>query len=637
MDASSGKRKKRRAVSDIVDDDSDVETVDGDGRDGDDSKKGWQKGYTKPNHSEIEKRRRDKMNTYINELSTMIPMCNAMSRKLDKLTVLRMAVQHMKTLKGALDPFTETNYKPAFLSDEDLKNLILEAADGFLFVVGCDRGCVLYASDSIQSYLHQAPSDLVGHSFLDLVHQKDVNKVKEQLSSSDTTPRERLIDAKTGLPLKTENQPTPTRLCSGARRSFFCRMKCGSKGRKDRDGMDSEPCLMKRKSKAKQTSQPDKKPYVVVHCTGYLKSWPPSGCSFDEDDEDSESRNLSCLVAVGRVETIYDETTDYSLPGIAKEFISRHSIDGKYIFVDQRTTAITGYLPQELIGSSAYEFFHQEDLNSIAVSHRRSLQGETVMTDVYRFRCKGGHLVPLRTKSTVFRNPWSKELEFIVCVNTVVTGLESFALPLAAPDMQALQLTGSVGSGSSIQSDSMCTSHQTTVQQVLEMLKKRGPVDAGSKSSVNKLSDFDGARTNVGASRIGAMVAEEVQNQQMQDKQAQFGKRNNTTNRSNEDLSLNMDISSGGVTTINIDDISPNTPSGSRTSTARGLGSRAGGTGVDSQQQLSQAHLLEQLIGMQNAIESMETPMEQSEETMSVFMNMLEADAGLGGDFEGLS
>lgn len=58
---------------------------------------------------------------------------------------------------GALDPFTETNYKPSFLSDEDLKNLLLETAEGFLFVVGCDRGCLLYASDSIQNYLHQSP------------------------------------------------------------------------------------------------------------------------------------------------------------------------------------------------------------------------------------------------------------------------------------------------------------------------------------------------------------------------------------------------------------------------------------------------------------------------------------------------
>uniref|UniRef100_A0A1B6BWB0 Cycle n=2 Tax=Clastoptera arizonana TaxID=38151 RepID=A0A1B6BWB0_9HEMI len=264
---------------------------------GDDSKSARTDDNKKQNHSEIEKRRRDKMNTYITELSSMVPMCHAMSRKLDKLTVLRMAVQHLKTIRGAVHSYTEGHYKPSFLSDQELKHLILQAAEGFLFVVGCDRGRILYVSETVSQVLHYSQGDLLGQSWFDILHPKDVAKVKEQLSSSDLNPRERLIDAKTMLPVKTDMPQGVSRLCPGARRSFFCRMKCKLTSSIKEEADTTTGCHRRKKQ---QTS--DRK-YSVIQCTGYLKSWAPAKIGLEEHEGEGEgdSCNLSCLVAVGRI------------------------------------------------------------------------------------------------------------------------------------------------------------------------------------------------------------------------------------------------------------------------------------------------------------------------------------------------
>ncbi len=58
----------------------------------------------------------------------------------------------------------------------------------------------------------------------------------------------------------------------------------------------------------------------------------------DEDNEpDNEGCNLSCLVAIGRLHPhIIPQPTNGDIRVKPTEYVSRHAIDGKFVFVDQR-------------------------------------------------------------------------------------------------------------------------------------------------------------------------------------------------------------------------------------------------------------------------------------------------------------
>ncbi|KAM8750575.1 aryl hydrocarbon receptor nuclear translocator-like protein 2 isoform X4 [Acanthopagrus latus] len=391
--------------------DADMED-DQNGSDGDDQH-AKMKCFREP-HSQIEKRRRDKMNNLIDKLSAMIPTCNPMSRKLDKLTVLRMAVQHLKSLKGSGSSFSETNYKPSFLPDEELKHLVLKAADGFLFVVGCDRGKIVFVSESVTKILNYSRAELIGQSLFDYIHQKDMGKVKEQLSASELYPRERLIDAKTGLQVQADLPVGASRLCTGARRSFFCRMKYNKISVK----------VEEKEFQAGTSKKKESQKYCTVHCTGYMRSWPTSQLGADGEGEadKQDSSHFSCLVAVGRVHSHSPPQVNGEIRVKPTEFVTRYAMDGKFTFVDQRATTILGYLPQELLGTSCYEYFHQDDLPQLADRHRKVLRSkEKIETNCYKFKTKHGSFVTLRSQWFSFVNPWTKEVEYIVSTNTVIS------------------------------------------------------------------------------------------------------------------------------------------------------------------------------------------------------------------------
>lgn len=78
----------------------------------------------------------------------------------------------------------------------------------------------------------------------------------------------------------------------------------------------------------------------MIQCTGYLKSWAPAkiGLEEQEGEADGDACNLSCLVAVGRVQTVISTAALPSKKPHLRpiQFVSRHAMDGKFLFVDQR-------------------------------------------------------------------------------------------------------------------------------------------------------------------------------------------------------------------------------------------------------------------------------------------------------------
>lgn len=384
---------------------------------------------SRENHCEIERRRRNKMTAYITELSDMVPTCSALARKPDKLTILRMAVAHMKALRGTGNTSSDGTYKPSFLTDQELKHLILEAADGFLFVVTCDTGRVIYVSDSVSPVLNQSQSEWFGSSIYEHLHAEDVEKVREQLSTQEPQNSGRILDLKTGT-VKKEGHQSSMRLCMGSRRGFICRMKVGNLGA---DNMAAGH-LNRLKQRNSLGPSRDGHNYAVVHCTGYIKNWPPTG-QFDTHglsgvqmertvDEDGSH---CCLVAIGRLQvTSTPNTSDLAGTNSNAEFISRHSVEGKFTFVDQRVMTLLGYTPPELLGKSCFEFFHPEDQTHMKESFEQvlKLKGQ-VMSVMYRFRAKSREWVWLRTSAFAFLNPYTDEVEYIVCTNTTAKSLHS--------------------------------------------------------------------------------------------------------------------------------------------------------------------------------------------------------------------
>lgn len=363
--------------------------------------------FARENHSEIERRRRNKMTHYINELADMVPQCAVLGRRPDKLTILRMAVSHMKSIRASNIAFngqSSINSSQSFLTDQELKHLILEAANGFLFIVTCDEARVLYVSDSIFPILNLTQEEWLNHVFYDLIHPDDVAKVKEQLNGRDTNSN-RVIDLKTGTIKRDQGNG---RIHSNCRRGFICRMRIGNL-----------ECLPRLRNNGPLFEYANHY-YAVMHCTGYVKSSPPFGINSTLPETSSST---TCLVAIARLQltSLVKQMTNN-----LQQFSLRLDDKGYVTFVDCKVRDLLNKSVSDMIEKRLWTLVHPVDeqllneaFKAIIKNYQHQIKNLPCKWQCIPLTVNRADYIPALFDAMAFVNPHSNDFEYVIATVTL--------------------------------------------------------------------------------------------------------------------------------------------------------------------------------------------------------------------------
>uniref|UniRef100_A0A7N8XG16 Circadian locomoter output cycles protein kaput n=1 Tax=Mastacembelus armatus TaxID=205130 RepID=A0A7N8XG16_9TELE len=338
-----------------------------------------------------EKKRRDQFNVLIKELGTMLP---GNTRKMDKSTILQKSIdflcKHKEIAAQSESSEIRQDWKPPFLSNEEFTQLMLEALDGFFIAIMTD-GNILYVSESVTSLLEHLPADLVDQNLLNFLPVGEHSDVYKALSTHPTDPESLTSDY----------------LKSKTHMEFCCHILRGAIDPKEAPVYEYVKFIGNFKSLSNV-------PNVTRNgLAGVLqRSLQPA---FDDQ---------VCFVATVRLAKpqFIKEMCTVEEPN--EEFTSRHSLEWKFLFLDHRAPPIIGYLPFEVLGTSGYDYYHVDDLETLAKCHEHLMQYGKGKSCYYRFLTKGQQWIWLQTHYYITYHQWNSRPEFIVCTHTVVSYAE---------------------------------------------------------------------------------------------------------------------------------------------------------------------------------------------------------------------
>ncbi|XP_030574146.1 hypoxia inducible factor 1 subunit alpha a [Archocentrus centrarchus] len=326
--------------------------------------------------------RRGKESEVFYELAQQLPLPHSVSSSLDKASIMRLTISYlrMRKLLSTDEPMAEEDAE----LDMQLNSSYLKALEGFLMVLSED-GDMIYLSENVNKCLGLAQFDLTGHSVFDFTHPCDQEELREMLVH------------RTGS--KKAKEPN-------TKRSFFLRMKCTltSRGR---------------------TVNVKSATWKVLHCTGHVRVY---DCQAEESTNGQKEPPVPYLVLI--CDPI-PHPSNIEVPLDTKTFLSRHTMDMKFTYCDERITDLMGYDPEDLLDRSVYEYYHALDSDHLTKTHHNLFAKGQVCTGQYRMLAKRGGFVWVETQATVIYSNKNSQPQCVVCVNFVLSGIQEEKLILS--------------------------------------------------------------------------------------------------------------------------------------------------------------------------------------------------------------
>ncbi|XP_049522055.1 nuclear receptor coactivator 1-like isoform X3 [Dermacentor silvarum] len=354
-----------------------------------------------------EKHRREQENVYLEELAELISASlsdmNSLSVKPDKCAILQETVNQIRRIKqqeasgggglGELQQSEVSSSKPTILGSDVLGPLLLEALDGFLFVVNTE-GRIEFVSENVSSFLQYGQGELDGTSIYNILHHGDHGRFSSNL-----------------LPMSLGANGLGWTEAGGKSRSFQCRFLLRPPDAED-----------------KQNSARIAPLYENMHISAIFLPYPNgSGTggagSGDESGADSEVQN--CLVCVAR-RIPANEKIPASV-GV-EQFTTRLDLSGKILAVDTSGVSSTysQYLNKSLVGRVIQELCDSRDLHKLDQHLKETLQQGQHTSAIYRLQVTPDKSLLVQTKSKRFNyNQVTSEPEFIMATHSIIRDSEA--------------------------------------------------------------------------------------------------------------------------------------------------------------------------------------------------------------------